>query len=462
MGKVSFTGFVFVVTLVLTGMVGCFLWCPLGSIPLALYVKLWHRPAPQRRRGGSVAYRLFNRWNDAIQGTWFLLVGTLLECLFGVRIAWTLVGEGQKDIELLRGTGKPGAERPPAAVLRSFLRAPTQPGRTNILIVNHRTRIDWLLMWAFLSRTDILSGLKIVLKQDMAAIPFLGWAMQTFRFIFVARRWEEDQHRIARVVSYLQDHKEAATLLIFPEGSDLSESNLAKSQSYAKEKGLPVFRHVLNPRTTGLVALKNFIGPANIEHVYDVTMGYTDFRPGERPSDASLFSGRMPKCLHFLVSRHTFAAPSGGVVPSEQQQGPPIPATDEGFAKWIEGRFEAKELALSNFYSASPPAFVPEQVTRVYGAKTVAGAVSPAPSVSAASTCLRDVGFVKAILLPLLCWCCPLVFWATNYATSLTSYLVFVALGGAYVAISKRYGSFDRWVLYPPPHGEVKTKEKIK
>ena len=43
-------------------------------------------------------------------------------------------------------------------------------------------------------------------------------------------------------------------LLIFPEGTDLSQSNIRKSHTFAREHGLPCYEHVLQPRISGFAA----------------------------------------------------------------------------------------------------------------------------------------------------------------------------------------------------------------
>lgn len=52
---------------------------------------------------------------------------------------------------------------------------------------NHRTRIDWMLLWSVALRTSALASLRIVLKAPLRKLPIFGWAMQHFVFIFLVR-----------------------------------------------------------------------------------------------------------------------------------------------------------------------------------------------------------------------------------------------------------------------------------
>jgi 1-acyl-sn-glycerol-3-phosphate acyltransferase len=58
-------------------------------------------------------------------------------------------------------------------------------GERGFWICNHRTRIDWMLLWNLAFRTATLHHLRIVLKAPLRQIPIFGWAMQHFTFIFL-------------------------------------------------------------------------------------------------------------------------------------------------------------------------------------------------------------------------------------------------------------------------------------
>ena len=62
-------------------------------------------------------------------------------------------------------------------------------------------------------------------------------------------------------------------LLIFPEGTNLSTTTRAKSQSWAAKSGQEDLKHVLLPRYTGLLfCLRELQG--SVDWLYDCTMGY--------------------------------------------------------------------------------------------------------------------------------------------------------------------------------------------
>ena len=54
-------------------------------------------------------------------------------------------------------------------------------------VSNHRTRIDWMLLWTVAWRTRTLHQLRIVLKAPLRKLPIFGWAIQHFIFVFLVR-----------------------------------------------------------------------------------------------------------------------------------------------------------------------------------------------------------------------------------------------------------------------------------
>lgn len=121
-------------------------------------------------------------------------------------------------------------------------------GETALIICNHRTRVDWMYLWVLCLRQGQLSGLKIVLKESLKGIPGFGWATQMLLFVFLKRDKSKDLQRVREISDYLVCLNVPTTLLIFPEGTDLSPSNLLKSLLFARKEGLAEYQFVLHPK----------------------------------------------------------------------------------------------------------------------------------------------------------------------------------------------------------------------
>eukprot|EP00800_Vazella_pourtalesii_P021575 TRINITY_DN8091_c0_g2_i2.p1 TRINITY_DN8091_c0_g2~~TRINITY_DN8091_c0_g2_i2.p1 ORF type:complete len:196 (+),score=35.69 TRINITY_DN8091_c0_g2_i2:32-619(+) len=94
------------------------------------------------------------------------------------------------------------------------------PQRT-LLIMNHRTMLDWMFYWCLIDKIGNAASNKIVLKKQFRNWPGFGWAPQMTTFIFLKRVWEEDKEYLQNILSYYTRSKKSYQLLMFPEGTNL-------------------------------------------------------------------------------------------------------------------------------------------------------------------------------------------------------------------------------------------------
>nr|KAF6328891.1 lysocardiolipin acyltransferase 1 [Pipistrellus kuhlii] len=160
------------------------------------------------------------RWiNNRLVATWLTLPVALLETLFGLKVI--LTGD-------------------------AFV-----PGERSVIIMNHRTRMDWMFLWNCMMRYSYLRLGKVCLKASLKSVPGFGWAMQAAAYIFIHRKWKDDKSHFEDILDYFCDIREPLQLLIFPEGTDLTENSKARSNEFAEKNGLQKYEYVLHPRTTG-------------------------------------------------------------------------------------------------------------------------------------------------------------------------------------------------------------------
>ncbi|KAG1689629.1 hypothetical protein DVH05_020258 [Phytophthora capsici] len=299
---IAVVGIVFLTSLVVTGWTGvawvltpCFV---VAALPLPAFLQ---------------TKRFYRRVTRLIQWAWMGQVVLLLEKLFGIQV-------------------------------RVYGDAETKAHESNmhqdraLWLSNHRTRIDWMLLWSVAWRTHTLHQLRIVLKAPLRKIPIFGWAMQHFIFIFLHRHWADDQVNLQKLLPFLSAKEPEASYLLFPEGTDLSESNLEKSAAFAEKNGLLRRQYSLYPRTTGWTFMFPLL-QSQLTAVYDVTMFYVDYAANERPSETSLLTGRMPRMIHFYIERKDISALRN--------------KSESELAVWMEKRFEQKESLLKNFYESN-------------------------------------------------------------------------------------------------------------
>ena len=76
--------------------------------------------------------------------------------------------------------------------------------RPGLIIMNHRTRLDWLFFWSALFRMNpwLLTSEKISLKGILKFVPGAGWAMGSNAYMFLERSFENDSKRIDHLIEY--------------------------------------------------------------------------------------------------------------------------------------------------------------------------------------------------------------------------------------------------------------------
>ncbi|XP_032071415.1 lysocardiolipin acyltransferase 1 isoform X3 [Thamnophis elegans] len=199
--------------------------------------------------------------------------------------------------------------------------------------MNHRTRMDWMFLWSCLLRYSYLRLEKICLKSSLKVIPGFGWAMQVAAFIFIQRKWEEDKHHFGNMLDYFCDIHEPLQLLIFPEGTDLTDETKARSDKFAEKNGLQKYEYVLHPRTTGFTFIVDHLRDGNnLDAVHDITVAYPQNIP---QTEKHLLCGNFPKEIHFHICRYSVES---------------LPTSPEDLQLWCQKRWEEKEERLRQFY----------------------------------------------------------------------------------------------------------------
>ncbi|KAG9646753.1 acyltransferase-domain-containing protein, partial [Aureobasidium melanogenum] len=209
-----------------------------------------------------------------------------------------------------------------------------------VMMANHQLYTDWLYLW-WIAYTNKMHGrIYIILKESLKNIPIFGWGAQFYNFIFLSRKWETDKSRFQRHLSQLNNPKDPMWLLIFPEGTNLSETTRAKSKAWAEKQGISDMKHQLLPRKTGLqFCLQRLKESTN--WLYDCTIAYEGVPEGQFGQDiftlrSSFFEGRPPKSVNMYWRRFKISD-----IPIDN---------DEAFERWLKNRWTEKDYLLEHFY----------------------------------------------------------------------------------------------------------------
>lgn len=156
-------------------------------------------------------------------------------------------------------------------------------------------------------------------------------------YLFLKRRWEQDEAYLNTVLDYYHDMDYPVQLLIFPEGTNLDELSQPRSDSYARKNNLPLYKHVLHPRTRGFIHCLEKLRKATrkIDALYDITVGYDqDYCYKEK----DLVLGNFPKEIHFDITRYPINE---------------MPTDYSTIEEWLCKRWEEKEERLAKFYEGT-------------------------------------------------------------------------------------------------------------
>ncbi|KAI5749236.1 hypothetical protein M8J76_005792 [Diaphorina citri] len=209
-------------------------------------------------------------------------------------------------------------------------------GDQALFIMNHRTRLDWNFLWGCMFHASRPSAhrLKMVLKSPIRHAPGPGWVMQIAGFLYIERNWDSDQQAMTEQLDYFHDIQHPVQLLIFPEGTDLSQSNIEKSDKFADSRGLSHYTKVLHPKTTGFTFLTRQLSQSNqLNAVYDITVGYLGTIP---QSEMDAVHGKFPSQAHFHIKKYSTDS---------------LPVSDTDAMKaWLNQIWAEKEAHLNRFY----------------------------------------------------------------------------------------------------------------
>lgn len=251
--------------------------------------------------------------------------------------------------------------------------AKTLMERQSIMIANHQIYTDWVYLWWLSYTSDLGGSVYILLKKSLSYIPVLRYGMKNYEFIFLSRKWQEDQitlhnqlndidrnsRGLGRVNGNIPEktthegkflwgdldskskagHKWPYQLILFPEGTNLSANTRKKSIKYAEKVNKQPFRNVLLPHVTGLYTIIKTL--SSCKYLYDVTIAYSGVKRHEYAQDIYtmkrvFLEGKSPHCIDIHVT----------VVKMEDI---PMGSIDE-FSDWLFKRWEMKDNLMQSFY----------------------------------------------------------------------------------------------------------------
>ncbi|KAI0308051.1 acyltransferase-domain-containing protein [Multifurca ochricompacta] len=245
--------------------------------------------------------------------------------------------------------------------------------QNSVLIANHQVYADWWYAWCLTYFMNTHRDVCIVLKKSLKWVPVLGWGMQFFNFIFLARSWASDRLYLVKQLALLgrraQERDTPLTFILYPEGTLVSQDTRPISKKYADKLGINDMTHTLLPRSTGLhYSLRALSHCVPDLQLLDITMAY----PGVPPMGygqsyytlRSIFFDRIPPpAVHMHIRRFDVAKgvpignlfPNSGTVPNGsphgQTVGVDVPEDErQTFDIWLRNRWIEKDQLMQRLH----------------------------------------------------------------------------------------------------------------
>ncbi|KAK0473173.1 acyltransferase-domain-containing protein [Armillaria novae-zelandiae] len=251
-----------------------------------------------------------------------------------------------------------------------------------VMIANHQIYLDWLYEWCLLY---FIGPQGVHRYKSLQWVPVVGWGMQFFNFIFLARSWASDRVQLSASLSTLGSEAETQdnplAFILYPEGTLVSRDTRPISKKFADKMGIADMTHTLLPRSTGLHYSLRSLSPRIPDlRLIDVTVVYPGTPPLHYGQDfytlrSVFFDGIPPPVIHmhlrmFDVAREVPIGDLSGSNPPEAS--PKTEATVEvdipekekkGFDEWLKGLWKEKDDSIGMFYEAN--SFAREKAAQV-------------------------------------------------------------------------------------------------
>lgn len=244
------------------------------------------------------------------------------------------------------------------------------PSLSPLCLSNHCSDVDWLIGLALLSRlgAPFPGNVKAIVKASLGRVPLFGWILRFAEFLFLTRNWAADRERFFRSLNSLCAYSRdcgSVCLVLFPEGTRLSAASLVYSQTFAREKGYPIFNQVLTPRFKAFTAVVPTLRDT-LDGILDLTLMFE----GSTPNMSTVLTGNATTICHIHTSYH----PMGQV-----------PEGEEKLEEWLLTRWREKDARMAAFKinpaSLGPPVAMPGRpsctpVYMLFVASLIAGATT--------------------------------------------------------------------------------------
>ncbi|KNE65991.1 hypothetical protein AMAG_10270 [Allomyces macrogynus ATCC 38327] len=216
------------------------------------------------------------------------------------------------------------------------------------VIANHVFFCDFTLEHTVAVRRNMLGHCRYFAKESHGYWPLFGWLIRMAGFVLLKRDWDLDQRYILSRVQEWQRERQPIWMVAYPEGTRMTAEKFRKAQQFSRDRGLPVFNHLLCPRTKGFVAIMKMLRTpdSHFQYLLDFTVAARHLPTGGFntvfPTGFDLLGRRrLDRIWQFHVHVDKFDLSD-------------LPDDEAGLEQWLMDRWVAKDQRLAQWKAEWP------------------------------------------------------------------------------------------------------------
>lgn len=167
-----------------------------------------------------------------------------------------------------------------------------------LMTLSHRGDLDWVAGYVVSTQFDFIHRVRTLPKGSVQFVPGYGQILWALECPFLSRNFAKDEDTIRNTCEVYRNYPFPIVVAIFCEGTRFTQAKYLEGVQYAKDKGLPVLKHHLVPRTKGFSVLAHHLQTTgNFSALYDTGFAY----PGitHTPNLMDLLFGRSMTILFY-------------------------------------------------------------------------------------------------------------------------------------------------------------------
>lgn len=219
------------------------------------------------------------------------------------------------------------------------------PFERAISVINHRSDIDWMILWAVAARLNFLGYAKCILKAELGKLPILSWTWKFSDFIFLRRNWDSDQRTLKSCFKQFDGYSTPYWIAIFCEGTRFTEEKHEVSKKFCVSNNIVPFKNLLCPRLKAWeLCIEEMRSLKAVDYVYQLTLAFPDGVPELK----EILFPKKRRQVHVNITRTSLKD---------------IPLDSDGSSKWLMDSYRKMDDLLENMKNTGRLSSYPEDLT---------------------------------------------------------------------------------------------------